>query len=142
MRSPLVVPRSVHLDRLLLQMRAAGERMAVVVDEYGGTAGIVTAEDLLEEIAGEIDSEPARLPALEARGQLLPGVAPLEQVLDETGLELPEGAYATLAGYLLDRMGDLPAVGDGVDLDGWRLRVAALDGRRIAWVEITGPGGT
>lgn len=140
MRPPVVVPATVHLDRLLTLLRAAGERMAVVIDEYGGTAGIVTAEDLLEEMAGEIDAQPPRRPPLQGPGHLLPGAAPLDQVLDETGLELPRGEYSTLAGFLLDRLGDLSEVGDVVALDGWSLRVLSQDGHRIAWVEIRDPG--
>jgi CBS domain containing-hemolysin-like protein len=141
MRRPLVLPATVHLDRLLAQLRESGERMAVIIDEYGGTAGIVTAEDVLEEMAGEIDAQPLRRPPLEARGWLLPGAAPLDQVLDETGLELPDGPYATLAGFLFDQLGELPEVGDAVELDGWTVRIAATDRHRITWVDVSGPPG-
>ncbi len=136
LQAPLVVPESIHLDRLLTRMRGSHELMAIVIDEYGGTAGIVTMEDLMEEAAGEIEDRPARPPAAQGAGRILPGTAPLSQVLDETGLELPEGEYATLAGFLLDRLGDLPETGDEVRLDVWVLRVVAVDDRRIGWVAV------
>jgi CBS domain containing-hemolysin-like protein len=139
MRPPLVVPGTVPLDQVLSRMRAGSVRMAVVLDEYGGTAGIVTAEDLMEEVAGEIEARPPRLPEYTGRGYLLPGAAPLEQVLDETGLELPEGDYVTVAGFLLDRLGELAEPGDSLELDGWELRVMAVDGHRIAWVAVISP---
>lgn len=136
MRAPVVVPETVHLDRLLAQMRAAGDRMAVVIDEYGGTAGIVTSEDLMEEMAGEIEDRPARPPSGAGPGHLMPGDAPLDRVLEETGLELPTGEYATVAGFLFERLGGFPKPGDSVELDGWMLRVAATEGHRITWVAV------
>jgi CBS domain containing-hemolysin-like protein len=136
MRPPLVVPEAIHLDQLLARMRRAGLRMAVVIDEYGGTAGIVTAEDLMEEAAGEIESRPLRLPAYAGPGRLFPGAAPLEQVIEETGLELPEGEYGTVAGFLHDRLGKLPEPGDSLKPDGWELRVVVVDGHRITWVAV------
>jgi putative hemolysin len=139
MRPPLVVPKTAPLHRVLSQMREAGQRLAVVIDEYGGTAGIVTAEDLLEEMAGEIEAQAPPRPSMAGAGRLLPGTAPLDHVLDEVGLELPTGEYSTLAGFLLHRLGDLPRMGDGVEFDGWSLRVASLDGHRIAWVAIQRP---
>jgi putative hemolysin len=110
--------------------------MAVVIDEYGGTAGILTAEDLMEEVAGEIESRPPRLPKYAGPGHLLSGATPLDQVMDETGLELPAGEYVTVAGFLLERLGELAEPGDSLELDGWELRVVAVDGHRIAWVAV------
>lgn len=81
-----------------------------------------------------------RAPAAARAGSSSSWAAPLDQVLDETGLELPPGEYSTLAGFLLDRLGDLSEVGDEVALDGWLLRVVSQDGHRIAWVEVHGPG--
>jgi CBS domain containing-hemolysin-like protein len=135
-RPPLLVPESIRLDRLLAQMRRTGEKMVVAIDEYGGTAGIVTKEDLMEEAAGEIEDRPSEPPPEERTARVLPGTAPLSQVLDETGLELPEGEYATLAGFLLERLGDIPQPGDEVRLDGWALRVVAMEDHRIRWVAI------
>jgi magnesium and cobalt exporter, CNNM family len=140
MRPPLVVPHTADLHRVLARMRAAGQRTAVVIDEYGGTAGIMTAEDVLEEMAGEIEAQAPPGLAGASPGWLLPGTAPLDHVLEEVGLELPAGEYATVAGFLLHRLGDLPAAGDVVELDGgWSLRVASMDGHRIAWVAVQPP---
>jgi CBS domain containing-hemolysin-like protein len=130
------VPESLHLDALLRQMRHSGAFMVVVVDEYGGTAGIVTREDLMEEAAGEIDARPQRPPDHGGEGRLLPGAASLEQVHDETGLDLPEGEYATLAGFLLYRLGELPAPGQRVRVGRWTLEAVTVTERRIAWVSI------
>ena len=131
------VPESLHLDALLRQMRQVGAFMMVVVDEYGGTAGIVTREDLMEEAAGEIDARPQRTPIHGGEGRLLPGAASLEQVQDETGLELPEGEYATLAGYLLYRLGEIPSQGERVSLGPWTLEAVQVTARRIDWVSIS-----
>ena len=136
---PLVVPVSVHLDRLVLQLRGSGQTMAVAVDEYGGTEGIVTLEDLLEEAAGEIDVRPTLPAAPPGSARVLPGGAPLSQVLDETGLELPEGEYATLAGFVLERLGGMPRAGARVEYDGWVLEVSWVDGHRIRWVTVSEP---
>lgn len=135
----IAVPESLHLDALLRQMRQTGAFMVVVVDEYGGTAGIVTREDLMEEAAGEIDARPQRLPAHQGEGKLLPGAASLEQVQDETGLELPEGEYATLAGYLLYRLGEIPRPGQTVRVRRWTLEAVGVTDRRIDWVSIARP---
>jgi CBS domain containing-hemolysin-like protein len=139
MRPPLVLPESLPLDQALARMRAGEQRMAVAIDEYGGTAGIVTMEDVLEEVAGEIEERPPVRPPGDGRSRVLPGGAQLDQVLDETGLELPSGEYATLAGFLLHRLGEFPRPGDVVEADGWTLRVLAMDGRRVAWVSVGRP---
>jgi len=116
-----------------------------VVDEYGGTAGIVTLEDLVEELIGDIQDEydegeagPRQLQG----GQLeVDGLLNLDEFAEQTGLGLPEGPYETVAGYVLASLGELPRVGDEVEVDGRRLTVTELDGRRIARVRV-GPAGT
>ncbi|HVF53729.1 MAG TPA: hemolysin family protein [Actinomycetota bacterium] len=141
MQEPLVVPESYKLDALLLDMRRRRKQMAVVVDEFGGTAGIITLEDLLEEIVGEIEDEydtPA--PAEPAPDGAPAGVFKLsgllhrDQIEEASGLEIPEGPYETLAGFLLHTFDKIPKVGDHTSFEGWELKVVEMDGRRIAQV--------
>jgi CBS domain containing-hemolysin-like protein len=136
----LGVPESRELDDVLVDLRRARTHMAVVVDEYGGTAGILTLEDVLEEIVGEIDDEhdrPAALTHVRRRGEfVVDGTYHLDEVLDLCGLELPEGGYETVAGFVLDRLGRIPAEGEGVDEGEWRIEVVTMDRRRIAEVRL------
>ncbi len=137
----LAVPESRDLDDLLTDLRSTGHDLVVVLDEHGGTAGIVTLEDVLEQVVGSITDEHDRWQA-----GLTRSVAPGEWVLDgtahpdvvagETGLVLPEGPYETLAGFVLDELGRIPEVGDEVVVDGWRLRVEAMERRRVASVRV------
>ena len=136
----LGVPESRDLDDVLVDLRRARTHLAVVVDEYGGTAGILTLEDVLEEIVGEIDDEhdrPTDLTHVRRRGEfVVDGTHHLDEVLDLCGLELPEGEYETIAGFLLDRLGHIPAEGERVDEGDWRIEVVTMDRRRIAEVRI------
>jgi CBS domain containing-hemolysin-like protein len=138
---PLRVPEAVHLDTLVSELRARGYQMAIVVDEYGGTDGIVTLEDLVEEIIGDIHDEydvaeePSR--ALLDGDVEVDGLLNLEDFEDRTGLELPEGPYETVAGFVINELGRLPVVGESVVALGRRFTVTELDGRRIARVRLT-----
>lgn len=140
----LAVPESRDLDDLLDDLRTGAGLLAVVVDEHGGTAGIITLEDVLEEIVGEIDDEhdsstPERTRS-ESRGStVLPASLHTDEVLEATGFAMPEGAYETLAGLVLDRLGHIPIPGERVTVDGWRLEVVAVDGLRIATVRVVAP---
>jgi putative hemolysin len=122
-------------------MRREGHHMAIVVDEYGGTDGIVTMEDLMEEVIGEIRDEydlaeePAR--SLVDGIVEVDGLLNLEDFEDRTGLELPEGPYETVAGFVINELGRLPAVEESVTALGHRFTVTELDGRRIARVRLT-----
>ena len=112
MAEPFVVPETRDLESLLTELRAVGTHMAIVVDEYGGTAGILTVEDLLEEIVGEIDDEydPTAVPVTSAAGTwILAGTLHHDEVLEACGFEMPEGEFETLAGFLLDRLGHIPS---------------------------------
>jgi putative hemolysin len=117
--------------------------MAIVVDEYGGTDGIVTLEDLIEEVVGDIRDE-YDVQEVESR-RLVGGVVEvdgkmnLDDVAELTGLELPDGPYATIAGYVMSMTGRLPRAGDVVEHDGFRLAVTEVDGRRAARIRITPP---
>jgi CBS domain containing-hemolysin-like protein len=141
MQDVLAVPESRSLDDVLVDLRRAHTHVAVVVDEYGGTAGIITLEDILEEIVGEIDDEhdpmPAQLTRPRRAGEwVVPGTLHPDEVLDQTGFEVPEGEYETLAGFVLDRLGRIPDVGDSVHHDDWTVEVAAMDKRRVAEVRL------
>ncbi|MGW7139221.1 hemolysin family protein [Streptomyces xanthophaeus] len=149
MREPLLVPESLTVDRLL--DRLSGKRtMAVVIDEYGGTAGVATLEDIVEEVVGEVRDEhdPHETPDLapagtDASGRPLysaDGAARTDQ-LQRIGLRVPDGPYETLAGLMATQLGRIPAVGDSLELDGWRLDVVDATGRRAARVLLHAPDG-
>ncbi len=129
------VPEAVHLDRLLVTLREPGLQMAVVVDEYGGTAGIVTLEDLVEELVGEVDDEHDRAsrPTVEQRrtGLELSGLLRDDEVEELAGFTMPVGPYDTLGGLVMAGLGRMPRAGDVVEVAGWRLTVTELDGRRV-----------
>jgi CBS domain containing-hemolysin-like protein len=138
-----VVPETRDLSSLLLELRT-GSHLAIVVDEYGGTAGIITLEDVLEEIVGDIDDEYDRAAAplttvLPEGTYELPGTLHPDEVREACALELPEGDYETLAGFVLDRLGRVPQQGDGFFYEGWWIEVAEMDRRRIARVRVTAP---
>jgi putative hemolysin len=121
-------------------MRGSGEHLAVVVDEYGGTDGIVTLEDLVEEIVGEMVEQGHRQHGETARpaGRTaeVDGRLNLDDFAELTGIALPPGPYDTAAGFLMADLGRLPETGDSVTFDGRLLTVTAMDGRRIARIEV------
>jgi CBS domain containing-hemolysin-like protein len=143
MREPFIVPESAELSALLREL-ATGGHLAVVVDEYGGTAGIITLEDILEEIVGEIDDEydpaaPIMTQVLPAGTYELPGTLHPDEVRDTCGFDMPEGEYETLAGFVLDRLGRIPEVGDHFEFEGWRIEVVEMERRRVARVRLAAP---
>jgi putative hemolysin len=135
------LPASKRVLSALSEMRREGQHLAVVVDEYGGTAGIVTLEDLIEELVGEIHDEydlaPEPLPIAGRVPSEVDGLLNLSDFAERTGFTLPAGPYETLGGFVMCSLGRLPEVGDEVRVDGWRLVVCALDGRRVARVRLT-----
>jgi CBS domain containing-hemolysin-like protein len=145
---PLRVPEAVHLDAVMAELRTKGYQMAVVVDEYGGTAGVVTLEDLVEEIVGEVLDEHDRSQAgvIRSGGSVIfPAELRPDEVLDRTGIRVPEGdVYDTVGGFLMSTLERIPVVGDTVELEGGTLEVARMDGRRVDRVKFTAhplPGG-
>ncbi|MDY5152970.1 Hemolysin, contains CBS domains [Actinobaculum suis] len=136
-----VVPETMDLSNLLLELRDTGLQMAIVVDEYGGTSGIVSLEDAVEEIVGEIADE--HDPDLEPGHRtgsgtwVVSGLVRPDELLKAAGVALPEdGPYETLGGLIMTKLGRLPAVGDQVRVDRVTLTVLSLDGRRVEEVEV------
>jgi putative hemolysin len=144
-RDVLLLPSTRQLLSALSDMRREGAHVAIVADEYGGTAGIITLEDLVEELVGDIrdeydvdEPETTRLTGGELE---VDGLLNLDDFEDESGLVLPDGPYETVAGYIVQQLGHVPTVGETATFDGHTLTVVELDGRRIARVKvkITGP---
>ena len=138
LRPMLVVPESLNLHPLLVRMRRERKHFAVVVDEHGGTAGIVTLEDLLEELVGEIRDEydvgELGVETLADGRYLIPGTLRIDEAADHLDVRLPEGEYETVAGFLMDRLGRVPRRRDMVEHNGWRLWVRSMHRRRVVQV--------
>jgi putative hemolysin len=135
------LPTTKPVLAALSEMRRDRAHLAIVVDEYGGTAGIVTLEDLVEELVGDIwdeyDTGGGETTKLLGGELEVDGLLNLDEFAEQTGIELPEGPYETVAGYMVASLGQLPVAGDHVDIDGHRLTATELDGRRIARVRVT-----
>jgi putative hemolysin len=142
-RETLTVPESLGADDLLAEMRRRRVREALVIDEYGGTAGLVTFESLMERIAGEVPSEAGagaeRVNVRPDGSADIDGLALVAEVNAQFGLHIDEDTYTTVGGYVLGRLGRRPRVGDSVDVESRRLRVDALDGWRVAKVWLSRP---
>ncbi|HEY5184562.1 MAG TPA: hemolysin family protein [Actinomycetes bacterium] len=142
-REVMLLPDGKAVLPALSEMRRSGHHLAIVVDEYGGTAGIVTLEDIVEELIGDIrdeydvEEEPSRL----VGGVLdVDGLLNLDDFEDAAGFALPEGPYETVAGYVLAALGHIPQLGEHVDVEGYRLSVIQTDGRRVARVRVAPVG--
>lgn len=139
-RPPLFVPESKRVDHLLLDLRRARLRMAVAVDEYGGSVGIITVEDLLEEIVGDIedemDRETPRVRRVGEREWIAVGHAEREHLEEKVQLQLPDGDFETVAGFILTRTGRIPKVGEQVESQGHLLTVNKANDRAIQEVHI------
>ena len=139
LRQALLVPELRLVLEVLADMRRNRRAFAVVVDEYGGVAGVVTIKDLVSELVGElrdemdVGEEPGIVRVDETRW-LVDGGLSIDELHDGLGLELPEGEYVTLGGFLFDAFGHIPEEGERMVHDGWELRVAEMDRRRVAKV--------
>jgi len=135
-----VLPGSLIVLSALEQLRREGAHIAVVADEYGGTAGIITLEDLVEELVGGIADDPSPRATDTVSGPTgefsVDGLLNLEDFEDDVGVELPEGPYDTVAGYVISRLGRLPDVGDSVEVANLLLEVTELDGRRASRIRV------
>jgi putative hemolysin len=138
-RPVVALPESMTVLDALRRLQAEREQLAIVLNEYGGTEGIVTVEDLLEELVGEIydefDPDSHGIHRQPDGSLVLPGSFPVHDLAD-LGITLPEGDYATLAGLVLVRMGRIPGEGDTVEVDGWRLEVLDVENRAITQVRL------
>lgn len=140
-RLPKLLPESMDVLEALADMRAERRSVALVVDEYGGVAGILSLKDLLEPLVGDLTDELAgaeepEVVRVDADRWLVDGQITLDDLADELDLHLPDGEYVTLGGYLFERFGHIPDAGEEIELDGWNFRIHAMDKRRIAEVLI------
>ena len=137
-REMLVVPDSRKLHPLMFDMRRERRHFALVIDEHGGTAGVVTLEDLLEELVGEIQDEhditELGVQRIDENTFVLPGGFRVDDAAERLGIPLPEGDYETVAGFLMERLGRIPKRRDVVEHEGWRLRVRTMHRRRVVEV--------
>ncbi len=138
------LPGTAGVLTALSEMRRENHHLAIVVDEYGGTDGIVTLEDLIEEVIGEIYDEYDEEVAPDGKQppggpREVDGLLNLDDFTEATGLQLPDGPYETAAGYVLAELGRLPEIGDTVEVEGRTLSVVELDGRRIARILVSAP---
>jgi putative hemolysin len=135
------MPGSKRVLAAMSEMRREGQHMAIVIDEYGGTDGIVTLEDLIEEVIGDIrdeyDEDVTQTRRLAGGEVEVDGKLNLDEIAEVAGVELPEGPYATLGGFVMAELGRLPKAGDVVDYDGVRLTVVRTEGRRAARIRLT-----
>ncbi|MET8229308.1 hemolysin family protein [Micromonospora sp. NPDC005298] len=149
-REPVYVPESLNLDGVLAALKSAGADLAIVVDEYGGTDGVVTVEDLVEELVGEIADEfdPATVDDVDPVGLTVPGgertvlvdgVLRSDELAEQTGFRLPDGPYETLAGFLMARLGHIPLAGETVEEQGWEFTVVEVERHRIEQVRVLRP---
>jgi putative hemolysin len=139
-RDVLLLPDTAKLLPTLTEMRRRSTHLAIVLDEYGGTAGIVTLEDLVEELIGDIkdeyDEESLETTRLRSGDIEVDGLLNLDDFADETGVELPDGPYETVGGFLAAQLGRVPAIGDEARVDGHTVTVTVMDGRRVARVRV------
>jgi putative hemolysin len=139
------LPISKTVLSSLSEMRRERAHLAIVVDDYGGTAGIVTLEDLVEELIGDIrdeyDTEQGQATTLRGGEVEVDGLLNLDEFAEQTGITLPEGPYETAAGYVLAVLGDLPSPGASVQVNGHTITVTELDGRRIARLRVAPSAG-
>ena len=144
MRRAVFVPETKRVGELLQEMRTAGGHLAVVVDEYGGTAGLVTLEDLVEELVGEIvdefDPQEPMLEPLAGGEALVHGRMPVDQLNHLMGADLPDDDWDTVGGFIFNTLGHVPDVGATVEAGELRLRVERMQGRRITRVRLTRTG--
>ncbi len=139
LRQPFLVPESHLVLDVLAEMRRQRRAYAVVVDEHGGVEGVLTVKDLLGALVGDLPDEfdPEEEPEVvrvDGSRWLVDGRLSIDDLRDQLGIDLPEGEYVTLGGYLFDAFGRIPAEGELLDVDGWQLKVAEMEKRRIAKV--------
>ncbi|MFO7582807.1 HlyC/CorC family transporter [Guyparkeria sp.] len=140
-REPVIIPESKRLNVLLREFRLSKNHMAIVVDEYGGVAGLITIEDVLEEIVGDIDDEHDAetvedIQVLEAGRYLVQALTTIEDFNEAFGSEFSDEEFDTIGGLVVSEFGRVPEVDEEIDLGGWRFRVTAADDRRLHAMEV------
>lgn len=143
-RQPELVPETRSALEVLTDLRLRRRGFAVVVDEHGGFAGVLTIKDLVSELVGEIPDEfDTRVgPAILETGSgrfLVDGASAVDDVRAATGAPIPDGEYVTIGGFLFDAFGKIPAAGDAIEREGWTFRVSRMDRRRVAKVVVQSP---
>ena len=139
LRQPFLVPESHLVLEVLAEMRRQRRAFAVVVDEHGGVEGVLTVKDLLGALVGDLpdefdsDNEP-HIVRVDGSRWLIDGRMNVDELRDRLDINIPEGEYVTLGGFLFDGFGHIPSEGESLDVDGWELRVTEMDKRRIARV--------
>ncbi|MBI2983669.1 MAG: HlyC/CorC family transporter, partial [Chloroflexi bacterium] len=140
MRRPLFLPETTRLDRALAEFKRQRMQLGIVVDEFGGTAGLVTIEDVLEQLVGEVqdefDRETPHFRTEPSGTVLVDGLASVAELRERLAIELAEERYDTVGGLVFGRLGRLAKVGDTVDVEGHRFGVVAVEGRRVAQVRV------
>ncbi len=144
-RQPYLVPESLGILEALADMRKHRRAVAVVVDEYGGVAGLLTVKDLLEPLVGDLhdefdEDEEAMIVRVDNTRWLIDGQTNVDDVQGRLGMEIPEGEYVTLGGLLFDQFGHIPVEGEEIRVGDWNLRVIEMDKRRVAQVVATFAG--
>ncbi len=145
-RQPYLVPESLGVLEALADMRKQRRAVAVVVDEYGGVAGLLTVKDLLEPLVGDLsdefdEDEEAPIVRVDNTRWLIDGQTNVDDVRERIGIDIPDGEYVTLGGLLFERFGHIPAEGESVRVGDWDMRVVEMDKRRVAQVVATFAGG-
>jgi len=143
LRPAVIVPEHRELDGVLLDLEAAESRLAVVIDEHGGTAGLITREDILEELVGDIADEydePVRTTSETRDGRyVVDGRTSRGDIEEMIGLRLPRGPYETVAGFLLEQFGSVPLVGEQLEWQGWKFEILGRENLRIAEISVERP---
>jgi len=146
-REPYIVPESRPALEILAEMRRARRAFAVVVDEYGGVAGVLTINDLVSELVGNLRDEFDRssspsIVRVDTSRFLVDGACGVDEVRSDLGIPIPDGDYVTLGGFLFDGFGRIPEEGEQLEFAGWTLRVTKMDRRRVAKVVVQAPAAT
>ena len=147
MRPPYFIPENKKVDRLLHQFKVRKNHMAIIIDEHGGVSGLITLEDALEELVGEIrdetDKEEPHIVAKKSKEWLVLGKSDIEEVNAKTGMQIPEtGDYDTFSGFILDKIGKIPEEDETFTMDGYQVTILEMDGNRIKRYLVQATGST